>query len=148
MNDPYQLFEQLCASYGRYYESAFDVRDDKIAAERRDMLMADGVLYREPYVELMPRYLSSERTVAQAAAELGLSPDSAGFIDIGLFPPEQTLHQHQWDAWRLSESGRNVIVTSGTGSGKTEAFLIPTIARLLEESIHWENADPAPAPAW
>ncbi|MBS1966289.1 MAG: DEAD/DEAH box helicase [Chloroflexi bacterium SZAS-1] len=148
MNDPYQLFEQLCESYGRYYESAFDVRDDAIARERRAMLMAEGVLFREPYVELMPRYVSSERTVAQAVGELGLSPDSAGFIDLGLFPSQRSIHQHQWDAWRLSESGRNVIVTSGTGSGKTEAFLIPTVARLLEESVHWEDVRNPPARPW
>ena len=33
--------------------------------------------------------------------------------------------------------GRNVMVTSGTGSGKTESFLLPVLLRLVEESASW-----------
>src|SRR5262249_2992191 len=37
---------------------------------------------------------------------------------------------------------RNVVVTSGTGSGKTEAFLLPVFARLLRESETWPREPP------
>ena len=35
---------------------------------------------------------------------------------------------------RGDADGRNVVVTSGTGSGKTESFLLPVLARLVAES--------------
>ena len=41
--------------------------------------------------------------------------------------------------------GRNVIVTSGTGSGKTESFLLPVLLRLVEESASW-TPQPGAAP--
>ena len=39
--------------------------------------------------------------------------------------------------------GRNVIVTSGTGSGKTESFLLPVLLRLVGESASWAPQPPA-----
>lgn len=43
---------------------------------------------------------------------------------------------HQLDAWRAlsAEDPRSVIVTSGTGSGKTECFLAPILDRLVRLS--------------
>ncbi len=42
---------------------------------------------------------------------------------------------HQLQAWRLlaNESPQSVIVTSGTGSGKTECFMVPILDRLCRE---------------
>ncbi|WP_377848533.1 DEAD/DEAH box helicase [Bosea sp. UC22_33] len=45
-------------------------------------------------------------------------------------------YDHQVDAWRelCNEKPRSVIVTSGTGSGKTECFLTPILDRLVRAS--------------
>ena len=50
--------------------------------------------------------------------------------DSGLIRPTRFEHSFRAD---LAE-GRNVVVTSGTGSGKTESFLLPVLARLVAES--------------
>ena len=68
------------------------------------------------------------------ARHLGVSPDAGEFISRGLFPPNRTLYRHQLDAWRESQDGRAVIVTSATNSGKTECYLIPVFAHLAEQS--------------
>jgi DEAD/DEAH box helicase domain-containing protein len=55
--------------------------------------------------------------------------------------PEFRLRAHQADALRVSVAGgdvRNIVVTSGTGSGKTESFLLPVFARLLAEAKSWK----------
>ena len=48
---------------------------------------------------------------------------------------------------RGDETGRNVVVTSGTGSGKTESFLLPMLLRLVEEARTW-SAQPKPDLWW
>jgi hypothetical protein len=66
----------------------------------------------------------------------------ADFISQGLFPPSYTLHQHQRDVFEEVVVNRmDTVVTTGTGSGKTECFLLPVVASVVRESASW----PAPA---
>jgi DEAD/DEAH box helicase domain-containing protein len=41
---------------------------------------------------------------------------------------------HQLAAWRSAAAGRSYMVTSGTGSGKTECFMVPMLNDLLRQS--------------
>ena len=50
-----------------------------------------------------------------------------------VFPIDRRLHQHQESAIRKAVAGRNIVVSTGTGSGKTEAFLLPILNGLFEE---------------
>ena len=43
------------------------------------------------------------------------------------------LHRHQSEALNAYRNGENILVCTGTGSGKTECFLIPIIDKLLRE---------------
>jgi ATP-dependent helicase YprA (DUF1998 family) len=51
------------------------------------------------------------------------------------FPKSATPYVHQLEAWRLlsGDTPRSVVVTSGTGSGKTECFMVPILHRLCQE---------------
>ena len=52
------------------------------------------------------------------------------------FPADRRPYQHQLEAWQAlldPESTRSVLVTSGTGSGKTECFLVPILSDLARE---------------
>jgi len=50
------------------------------------------------------------------------------------FAPSSHPYTHQLEAWRtlLSEPPTSTVITSGTGSGKTECFMVP----ILEDLIH------------
>lgn len=52
------------------------------------------------------------------------------------FPKDRHPYTHQRDAWRAltEEMPRSVLVTSGTGSGKTECFLVPILDSLVRQS--------------
>jgi DEAD/DEAH box helicase domain-containing protein len=107
------------------------------------MLNQDRQLYRQPMIEPLPPYELSDHNTAQACSALGIPPDIADFLAQGLFPDRQRrLYQHQFQAWEASRHGQAVVVTSGTGSGKTECFLLPVLAAILEESARW----PVPRP--
>ena len=55
------------------------------------------------------------------------------------FPRDRKPYQHQVDSWRLlldGGSASSVLVASGTGSGKTECFLLPMLESLVRERVH------------
>ncbi|MFF0229758.1 DEAD/DEAH box helicase [Micromonospora sp. NPDC005254] len=131
----------------RYYETAYELRDAKLAAERRQLLSARGTAFIDPYVELMPSYPSSSATREQIFDSLGL-PEAAELVGAGLLPhPSPWAHQEK--ALRESLAGRDVIVGTGTGSGKTESFLLPVVTGLVQESRDWKTQASTPsAPRW
>ena len=52
------------------------------------------------------------------------------------FPRKRSPYRHQLAAWRIlkQDPPRSLVVTSGTGSGKTECFLVPILDDLVRES--------------
>jgi DEAD/DEAH box helicase domain-containing protein len=150
MNDPFRIFDSIRQAYLRYLDSPFRLRYQALLNERRSLLNQDGQLFREPLLEAMSPYVSSGKTAIEAAIDLGGSGSAGEFAVQKLFEPDargkhRQLHAHQLEAWRDSREGRSVIVTSGTGSGKTECYLLPVFASLVEEAEK-EWTTPAPDP--
>lgn len=143
MDDPFHVFEEIRSAYLRYLDSPFRLRYDTLLDERRELLDRDRQLYRLPLIEALAPYESSNLTVERACEALGIAPEAADFITRGLFRSDVSLHRHQFQAWEQSRAGRPVIVTSGTGSGKTEAYLLPIFSSLVEECLRgWGTPQP------
>lgn len=65
-------------------------------------------------------------------SEIGLAETlSSALIAQGL----ERLYSYQFEAYRLISSGRDVVITSGTATGKTEAFIVPLLDRALKEGL-------------
>ncbi|MGZ8258819.1 MAG: DEAD/DEAH box helicase, partial [Methylotenera sp.] len=63
-------------------------------------------------------------------------PQKQGLAEDYTFAARQRPYRHQLEAWRAlieAEPKRSVLVSSGTGSGKTECFLIPILHDLAAE---------------
>jgi DEAD/DEAH box helicase domain-containing protein len=146
MNDPFKVFDEIRRTYIRYLNSPFRVRYQQLMQEREALLDRDNQLYRYPIFEPFAPYQSSGYTVAQACTQIGIHSDAANFITAGdgLFPKNREIYAHQYEALKLSRQGKAVVVTSGTGSGKTECYLLPVFAYLAEESLKWGNPQPLP----
>ena len=67
-----------------------------------------------------------------------------------LFPGSYPLFAHQQKMLKESLQGQNCIVTTGTGSGKTEAFLLPMLASIVREMAEWSPVSnfPNPGSTW
>ena len=145
MNDPFRVFEEIRLAYQRYLDSPFRLRYDALIEERRQLLFQDRQLFREPLIEPIPPYESSGLTVGQACNQLGIPDEAADFITRGLFRKKLPLHEHQYEALQHSRAGRAVVVTTGTGSGKTECYLLPVFSYLVEDLMRgWETPSPTP----
>jgi DEAD/DEAH box helicase domain-containing protein len=141
-------YQRLDHLYRLYLESAFPLRSSVLAAERAALLRRVGVLSQPPLVETVPLYPSSNRTLSQAAQELAtIEPSYAGLAALGsgLIDESNELYDHQWRSLReVLVRGRDIVVTTGTGSGKTESFLFPLLAHLARESASWTPPRPIP----
>jgi DEAD/DEAH box helicase domain-containing protein len=135
---PISVMNYIHESYIRYYDSAFWMRDPSIMEERRALLLEPGVMAQEVLLEAVPVY-ASEIPVAEACESAGLSSFTGKHLGNIVFGVNDIkLRRHQAEALEYALKGdavgrKNVIVTSGTGSGKTESFLLPLLARIIEE---------------
>lgn len=135
---PQTVIDYVRDAYQRYYDSAFWMRDEGIMAERRRLLQEPGVMAQEPLLEAVPVYPSVD-SIGDVCTRAKLGKFTAANLGHVLFGSSDIkLRRHQAQALEYAlvgdKDGRaNVVVTSGTGSGKTESFLLPLIARLLEE---------------
>jgi len=148
-SDPLTLSRSLREAYLRYYDTAFRLRDPTLMAERRDLLEREGVVSIEPLVEPVLPYDPGE-SIASALDGVGTDPRVSDVLGHMLFGggADFGLREHQAESLRASLGAagaqRNVVVTSGTGSGKTECFLLPILSRLVTESLaRDEGAVPA-----
>ena len=157
IKDPIGSFEIIKENFIRYVKTAFGTRFEGIEKERYALLNYDKVLYRKPWIEPLSDYVSSNKRVQDLTLEdLGNALTEAEantfkeLVATGLFPSFAKLHSHQAEMLKETLRGNNCIITSGTGSGKTEAFLLPLFAQLSKELANWEtpNGKPASVNTW
>ncbi len=125
----------------------YDRSESNIRKQRDELIEKDGLCYRFPWLEVMPEYQSSGKKARDLDDELKrlITDDKArkAFVELAGFGfgfDEYPLYEHQLSALKTALSGRDVVVTSGTGSGKTEAFLLPLFAQIIKEAVGWPKA--------
>lgn len=143
MNNPIQLFEKIRDNFILYLETAFGTRYADFEAERNELMKRDKVFARAPWVEPLPNYKPSDFTIDSIPeipdlddVELSVFKD---LVKAGLFGPNK-MYEHQWEMLRQAMAGNHCVITSGTGSGKTESFLLPLFAYLSKEMNVWKDA--------
>lgn len=148
--DPIGAFDKIKENYIRYFENAYKISDKNLDEERITLLKKNDNLYKSPYLELLPEYNSCESIndigeLAETFTEAFGSEDVSrqffeDFIKKGLM--NYIPYVHQVDMLKkvfCHEEGRynNAVITTGTGSGKTESFLLPLLAQLFKEAKTW-----------
>ena len=92
-----------------------------------------GAFLADPIFESTFPWESSEATMESLGGNL-LSESLVTAMDAGGFSKSFYPHKHQVKAWKeLIERRKSVVVTSGTGSGKTECFMVPILSELVNE---------------
>src|SRR5262249_44240454 len=128
--NPVQFAHSVCDEFLRYLFSAFPLSDPDLREQFRLLLerpsSLDIPLVQGPFVSLSEAFAKGDPV--QALAERGVLHHSMPGL-IG-FP---TMYLHQQKVLEAVKQGRHVLVSTGTGSGKTEGFLYPIIDDLLRQ---------------
>jgi len=132
-----ETIQQLHRALRDYVEATYHISHPTLVAQRRQLLEEPGVIHQRPYLESTPRYQTGPafRELGLDAAPLEVfAAISKAEGDLGLLihdPP----YQHQATSTKLSlVDGRSLVVMTGTGSGKTECFLLPILGKLAREA--------------
>lgn len=131
--DVFRLRDSLISDYGSYVRSFISIQDER-TRKTVEHALNGGLLWPEPLIQLNPSF------------EPGESIDE--LVDGGVLHPEcrrifrlkknegspgkpLRLHRHQSDAIRAAQTGANYVLTTGTGSGKSLAYIIPIVDWVL-----------------
>lgn len=126
---PSESSRKITDFYRRYLLTTFNTNNPKYNEQLKKALEAEKAIADGPYISLTDPY-EKGISISELVKEGVLCSKMAG---IDKLYPQRQLYKHQEKAIRLSAQGKNLIVTTGTGSGKTESFLIPVIDQLLRE---------------
>ncbi|NQT84568.1 DEAD/DEAH box helicase [bacterium] len=124
-----ELASQIEERYRRYLKTTFYFKDPVLRVSF-DEALNSGHLSKGPYLEGTPVFKPGQTPRTLFPSLHGFPPDE-GFLKA--VKPDRPLYQHQEEAIEGVFAGKNVIVATGTGSGKTEAFLYPILLSLYRE---------------
>ncbi len=129
--NPLEASRNITRSYKDYLLSLNEFADERINSEFSEVLSNGFSLSKGPFIQSTPPYRRS-KSVRQLVEEGVLSNK---FLNLNqqVLPKDRPLYQHQVEAIEKIAAGRNLIIATGTGSGKTESFLLPVINHLMAE---------------
>lgn len=133
-----ETIDRLHSSLKEYIEATYHIGDAALIVQRRALLDRTGVTHQEPFLETTPRYQVGARFRDMS----GLPPSARTIYEMLsgvrknrarlLFDPP---YSHQVDAvGHALLEGRNLMIMTGTGSGKTESFLLPILGKFAREA--------------
>jgi ATP-dependent helicase YprA (DUF1998 family) len=132
-----ETFEELQRTLSGYIEATYHIGNPAIVAQRQALLAQTGGIFQDPFVESTPRYMPGEpyasmTDVPDAALEAFRRLSQLENGERVIFDPP---YAHQQEAiTEVLARGRNVMIMTGTGSGKTESFLLPILGKLAIEA--------------
>ncbi len=141
-------------NYANFYSSAEKMLIDSLVSlwfkgkgkeqeYMRNILTKEEPLLAEPVFQSIFPWENSNETFGEHASKLNILSQSfvnalsSESIDSELrFPLERHPYKHQTESWKtmLSGNGKTIVVTSGTGSGKTECFMIPVLQDIAQRN--------------
>ncbi len=129
--------KHITEKYTRYLKTMFDIDDPEYKKLFDREMETIGSFYKGPFLDVVDSF-ESGKSVSALIDEGILNPDFKYTKEIY----EKTLFKHQELSLRKVLGGRNVVVSTGTGSGKTESFLIPILNSLMNEKTSSGKIEP------
>lgn len=127
--NPIRTARKIEESYRDYISTTIHFEDDDLQSQLLDIIARRNFLAKGPFLEATPPY-TKDKSMRELVDEGVLCE---GMLRLGGFDPDRKLYTHQVNAIRRGKAGKNYIVVTGTGSGKTECFLLPIVNDILEE---------------
>ena len=125
---PVEASAEITAKYKRYLSTIFEFKDKDYQKQFDSLLDKSGQFANGPFLDVTDSFEKGD-CINDLIAK-GKLPVNFKRLNINLTRP---LYRHQQEAIEKALSGKNMVVSTGTGSGKTESFLIPVVSEIISE---------------
>jgi ATP-dependent helicase YprA (DUF1998 family)/very-short-patch-repair endonuclease len=131
----FDLRDRLVGDYASYTRSFIKIADSRIS-DAVESALAGGEFWPDPMLQLNPNFLPAG-TIDELVADHTLHPECSKIFKVDKSDADQTgkpllLHTHQREAIRKAkEEKKSYVLTSGTGSGKSLAYIVPIVDHVL-----------------
>ncbi|MGI6375434.1 MAG: DEAD/DEAH box helicase [Anaerolineae bacterium] len=132
--DVFAIHQRIIADYGRFIQSFVRIRDERIRTHVQQEL-DEGLLWPEPLLQVSPSYEPGhtvDELVALGKLHRTMREVFAIKSEDGSTRRPLRLYRHQEEAIAAAASGASYVLTTGTGSGKSLAYLIPIVDTILK----------------
>ncbi|HEY2292359.1 MAG TPA: DEAD/DEAH box helicase, partial [Thermoanaerobaculia bacterium] len=117
----------LIDQYRRFLRTSYRFLDEHLRRQFEAHLAEIDIVVKGPYVTLAREFHSGK--TLRALIDSGAAGAELARLRWPFGP--NPLYAHQEQALALGRAGKSFIVTTGTGSGKTESFLLPILEGVL-----------------
>lgn len=131
--------DKLRQTFIDYIKATYHIADESLIKQRDIILNQVGNVFQKSFIESTPRYEVGEKIedIEGLSTELKELLVSLSISDTNnkkiIFNP---LYTHQSNSLKeVILNKKNVVIMTGTGSGKTESFLIPLLSKLYNECL-------------
>ena len=132
---PIKALDHVIDEYADYLRTEFRAKDPKLREALERELDAPRFLAQEPFYQAHRPFKSGKKW-----RDLAIDVKLAQVMENRSKSETAYLHQSQAIDELLSPQSSPVVVTTGTGSGKTEAFLLPVIQNAWEDATQLKKS--------
>ena len=128
------IYHMLQSNLISYLKTNYFGKNDELRQICSEQFLQEGVLCQRPFIEANPAYVSVPNGIKNSSVLTFEKPilEAMQQNDLGV---RDTPYVHQLQALEEYHKGSDLFVATGTGSGKTECFMWPIAAKLVQESI-------------
>lgn len=126
---PAESSKDIVDFYRRYLLSTFKTNRDYYNKQMEEHLSKDGVISNGPFISMSDSF-EKDMSIRDLVQDGVLCKS---MLSLKNSRPDRRLYKHQVEAIKKAVNGSNLVITTGTGSGKTECFLLPVINQLFKE---------------
>ena len=132
-NGANSVHKQLRTELENYIKSQYFGKSPILLSALNNHIDDEGLLYQRPFIESSPAYVTVQNGIETASLESWMKEYflQLAKAGIGVFPSP---FAHQISALEAATRGENLFVSTGTGSGKTECFMWPLLAKMAAEA--------------
>lgn len=133
------VHKQLRTELEDYIKSQYLGKSPLLLSALSGHLDDEGMLYQKPFIESSPAYVTIQNGIQKALIDPWMKEFFLKLADgrIGVFPSP---FAHQISALEAATRGEDLFVSTGTGSGKTECFMWPLLAKMAAEARNVQSS--------